>query len=152
MGQTQDYKYDSKVSLVHNTVDRPESNTKQKYIMNICRLFTSSVIVSGALQLAMSDPGSQVKPRTELEVRVQSLPAAQSRDGASGSKDASASSATPQGAAAVNSGPTATRRRLGDGGPPAVVHVFSGPDDRVDGLAAYLSKLGVPCIDLDIVF
>ena len=28
---------------------------------------------------------------------------------------------------------------------------FSGPDDRVDGLAAYLSKLGAPCVDLDIV-
>ena len=32
-----------------------------------------------------------------------------------------------------------------------MVHVFSGPDDRVDGLAAYLSKLGVPCVELDIV-
>ena len=32
-----------------------------------------------------------------------------------------------------------------------MVHVFSGPDDRVDGLAVYLSKLGVPCVDLDIV-
>ena len=31
-----------------------------------------------------------------------------------------------------------------------MVHVFSGPDDQVDGLAAYLSKLGVPCVDLDI--
>ena len=32
-----------------------------------------------------------------------------------------------------------------------MVHVFSGPDDRADGLAAYLSKLGVPCVDLDII-
>ena len=32
-----------------------------------------------------------------------------------------------------------------------MVHVFSGPDDRADGLAAYLFKLGVPCVDLDIV-
>ena len=32
-----------------------------------------------------------------------------------------------------------------------MVHLFSGPDDRVDGLAAYLSKLRVPCVDLDIV-
>ena len=72
-------------------------------------------------------------------------------DGAPDPKDGSAPSATPQGASAVISGPPATPRRLGDGGPPAVVHVFSGPDNRVDGLAAYLSKLGVPCVDLDIV-
>ena len=32
-----------------------------------------------------------------------------------------------------------------------MVHVFSGPDDRKDGLAAFLSDLGVPCVDLDIV-
>ena len=32
-----------------------------------------------------------------------------------------------------------------------MVYVFSGLDGRVDGLAAYLSKLGVPCVDLDIV-
>ena len=99
----------------------------------------------------MSDPRSQEKPRPELEVRVHSLPVAQPRGGASDSKDGSVPSVTPQGASAVASGPTATPRRLGDGGPPAVVHVFSGPDDRVDGLAAYLSKLGVPCVDLDIV-
>ena len=99
----------------------------------------------------MSDPRSQDKPRPELEVRDRSLPVAQSRDGASDPKDGSAPSVTPQGAPAVGSGPPATLRRLGDGGPPAAVHVFSGPDNRVDGLAAHLSKLGVPCVDLDIV-
>ena len=35
--------------------------------------------------------------------------------------------------------------------PPSWSTSSSGPDDRVDGLAAYLSKLGVPCVDLDIV-
>ena len=99
----------------------------------------------------VSDPRSQVKPRPELEVRVHSPPVAQPRGGASDSKDGSVPSVTPQGVPAVAGGPTATPRRLGDGGPPVVVHVFSGPDDRVDGLAAYLSKLGVPCVDLDIV-
>ena len=97
------------------------------------------------------DPRSQAKPRPELEVRVHSLPVAQPRGCASDSKDGSFPSVTPHGVSAVASRPTATPRRLGDGGPPAVVHVFSGPDNRVDGLAAYLSKLGVPCVDLDIV-
>ena len=99
----------------------------------------------------MSDPRSQAKPRPELEVGVHSLLIAQPRGGASDSKDGSVPSVTPQGVPAVADGPTATPRRLGDGGPPVVVHVSSGPEDWVDGLAAYLSKLGVPCVDLDIV-
>ena len=95
------------------------------------------------------DPSRQEKPRPELEVRVHSFPVAQPLGRAPDSKDGSVPSDTPQGVPVVANVPTATHRRLGDGGPPVVVHVYSGPDDRVDGLAAYLSKLGVPCVDLD---